>query len=427
MSKIERTLTNLTMRDGIMEKVKFYRETEFKETEIGRIPKEWKIVRLGSLTEIIMGQSPPSTSYNNETGIPFLQGKAEFGRINPKHAKFTTSPIKIAPKGSILLSVRAPVGDVNIADIDYCIGRGLACLVPKKILKDFLFYLFQKMKSELENQSGGSTFKSVTRNVLRNFRIPFPPFSEQKAIAKVLKDFDELIEVIDKQIENFERIKKGLMQELLTKGIGHKEFKDTEIGRIPKEWEVKRLGGETCEINPNYKIQRGKVYKFVPMEAVNEDFYKVKFYTEREWTGSGVKFSYGDVLLARITPSAENGKTTVIDFLNKDEYGIGSTEFIVFKPNRAIPLFIYYILKWNKVRNQLINQMTGTTGRQRIPISAPNRIKIPLPPLGEQKKITEILSKWDKVIELKKAKKEKLERMKKKVMELLLTGKVRIR
>ena len=200
-----------------------------------------------------------------------------------------------------------------------------------------------------------------------------------------------------------------------------KEFKKTEIGKIPKEWEVKRLGGEICEINPNYKIQRGKIYKFLPMEAVNEDFYKVKFYTERKWNGSGVKFAYGDVLLARITPSAENGKTALVDFLNRDECGIGSTEFIVFKPKETDSFFIYYILKWDKVRNQLINQMTGTTGRQRIPNSAPNRVKISLPPLSEQKAIAKVLKDFDDLLEVIEEKIKTLQRIKKGLMEVYFT------
>jgi len=200
-----------------------------------------------------------------------------------------------------------------------------------------------------------------------------------------------------------------------------KEFKKTEIGEIPQEWEVKRLGGEICEVNPNYEIQRGKIYKFVPMEAVSKDFYKVKFYTEREWKGTGVKFSYGDVLLARITPSVENGKTAIINFLNKDECGTGSTEFIVFKPIKADSFFVYYVLKWDKVRNQLISQMTGTTGRQRVPNSAPNRIKIFLPSFSEQKAIAKVLKDFDDLLEVIEEKIKTLQRIKKGLMEVYFT------
>ncbi len=191
--------------------------------------------------------------------------------------------------------------------------------------------------------------------------------------------------------------------------------------KLPEGWKWVKLGGEACEINPNYKLQAGKVYKFVPMEAVSEELYKVKFYTRVKWNGSGVKFALGDILLARITPSAENGKTAIIDFLNKHEYGFGSTEFIVFSPKDADSFFIYYIIKWDKVRSRLISQMTGTSGRQRIPNYAPNRIKIPLPPLPGQQKIAEILETVDNAIEKTEKIIEKYKRIKQGLMQELLT------
>jgi len=132
----------------VKERISFYKETKFKDTEIGKIPEEWELVSLGEKVDLTMGQSPPSSSYNyKKEGFPFLQGKAEFSSIYPKNIKYTTKPLKIAPKNSILLSVRAPVGDVNIADKNYCIGRGLASLLPKNdtdLL--FLFYLIKIFK-----------------------------------------------------------------------------------------------------------------------------------------------------------------------------------------------------------------------------------------------------------------------------------------
>src|SRR3989338_5139186 len=90
---------------------------DYKETELGELPKEWGVVKLGDKCNLVMGQSPDGETYNKEgNGMPFLQGKAEFGTLFPKHIKYTTKPAKIAKKGTILLSVRAPVGDVNIAD-----------------------------------------------------------------------------------------------------------------------------------------------------------------------------------------------------------------------------------------------------------------------------------------------------------------------
>ena len=126
------------------------------------VPEHWKVVRLGDVCNIIMGQSPPSTAYNDEgLGMPFLQGKAEFTELSPIPTKYCTTQLKIAPKGSVLMSVRAPVGDVNLADRRYIIGRGLTSLGLKCGNNRFLFYLLLHNKKKIEAKGYGSTFKSI--------------------------------------------------------------------------------------------------------------------------------------------------------------------------------------------------------------------------------------------------------------------------
>ena len=150
-------------------------EFTFKETEIGSFPDDWEVMQLGDAAELIMGQSPPGNTYNEiSDGIPFLQGKAEFGSINPKHIKYTTKPLKIAPEGTVLISVRAPVGDVNIADINYCIGRGLAALCLRDGENLFLSYILNFLKPEIEKEGTGSTFKAINKSKLQEFKIPSP-------------------------------------------------------------------------------------------------------------------------------------------------------------------------------------------------------------------------------------------------------------
>jgi type I restriction enzyme S subunit len=150
--------------------------------------KDWKSVSLGNEEhfEMIMGQSPPSEFYNKEkNGLPFLQGNADFGPINPTPQIYCSSPIKIAKKSDVLISVRAPVGEVNIAKEDYCIGRGLGAIRSKKeVNHEFLFYCLLNSKQQLDSISGGSTFKAVTKNQLEKFRISLPPIHEQKKIAE---------------------------------------------------------------------------------------------------------------------------------------------------------------------------------------------------------------------------------------------------
>jgi len=194
---------------------------EFKDSEIGRIPKDWEVVKLGNdnLFKITMGSSPPSSTYNaKKIGVPFLQGNAEFGAIFPSPIKYCSSPQKIANKGNILISVRAPVGDINLADQECCIGRGVASIQTKKDFfnSGFLFYFLKFNRSCFEKASLGSTFKAIRREEVDNFRLSKPNISEQQKIAAILSTVDKKIDMEKKRKEKFERIKKGLMNDLLT-------------------------------------------------------------------------------------------------------------------------------------------------------------------------------------------------------------------
>ncbi len=186
--------------------------------------EEWRIVRLGDVAEIIMGQSPPSSSYNkNGRGILFLQGNKEFGELYPKPIMYTTDPKKLCRKNDIFISVRAPVGDVNIADGEYCIGRGLAAIrfngEPK-----YLFYLLVSMKERIEELGRrGTTFKAITKNHLKNLKIPLPfrnnqpDIEKQKEIANYLDSVYEKIktlkEKIQRQITQLEEMKESILDE----------------------------------------------------------------------------------------------------------------------------------------------------------------------------------------------------------------------
>jgi len=200
-------------------KLVFYRETKLQETEIGKIPSEWKLIELAHLAQIIMGQSPPSSTYNREgIGMPFLQGKMEFGRVYPSPVTYTTQPLKTAEPNDVLISVRAPVGDANIAPCRLCIGRGLAAIRfnPKVADYMFYFYYFQTIKEHLEVLGKGSTFKAITKKDLEKLKVVQPPVNEQKRIAEVLSTVDKAIELYYEKRARLERLKRGLMDLLLT-------------------------------------------------------------------------------------------------------------------------------------------------------------------------------------------------------------------
>jgi len=192
---------------------------KFKDSPFGRIPEEWEVVRLGEIGEIIMGQSPVSSLVNQEeNGIPFLQGSAEFGVKYPLPKNWIVKPLKIAHIESILISVRAPVGDLNIANNVYSIGRGLSAIKinDSKANNLFIWYNLYFYRNKLVKMSQGSTFEAVGYKELNNFLIPLPPFPEQKRIASILSQIDQTIEKEEQYKEKLERIKKGLMEDLLT-------------------------------------------------------------------------------------------------------------------------------------------------------------------------------------------------------------------
>jgi type I restriction enzyme S subunit len=211
------------LKRGLMQELltKGIGHKEFKKTEIGEIPEEWEVVKIGNknIATLIMGQSPPSSTYNEEgVGLPFLQGKAEFGEIYPSPVVYCSKPIKIAESNDILLSVRAPVGDVNIAPLNSCIGRGLSSIRAKsdKLHRLFLFYYLKFSSKRFESLSMGSTFKAIRKREIENYKIPLPPLPEQQKIASILSTVDEKIEIQRNEKTKLEKIKRGLMDLLLT-------------------------------------------------------------------------------------------------------------------------------------------------------------------------------------------------------------------
>ena len=139
---------------------------------------------------LIMGQSPDSKSYNKDkNGIPFYQGNADFGEEHPTPTVWCTAPKKIARKGDILISVRAPIGDMNIANEDCCIGRGLAAIrLNKSDIVDinYLYHYLSATVEFLQEQGTGSTFKAINKTTLDGIEIPCPSIEKQKNIAKFI-------------------------------------------------------------------------------------------------------------------------------------------------------------------------------------------------------------------------------------------------
>lgn len=170
--------------------------SELTHNTIKKLPLGWRWVKLGEVCTIIAGQSPPGTTYRNSPdGLPFFQGKADFGLLHPVARVWCVEPIKIARLGDILISVRAPVGPTNIADVECCIGRGLAAIrCDRETDRDFILNALRRFENELARKGSGSTFHAISRTELVNLEIPLPPLAEQKRIATILNKQMEVVE-----------------------------------------------------------------------------------------------------------------------------------------------------------------------------------------------------------------------------------------
>lgn len=215
---------------------------------IGEIPKHWEVKKLKYGVNLTMGQSPSSKDCNSKkVGIPFLQGNAEFGKVYPSPSNWTEKPTKVIQKKSILVSVRAPIGAVNIANAAYCIGRGLCALSSSNY--GFLYYLAIGLNKELNSYGTGSTFKAISLEQFSNVYIPFPLPTEQTAIANYLDrkttQIDQVIADKKRLVELYQEEKTAIINQAVTKGINPDvKLKDSGIewlGEIPKHWEVKKL------------------------------------------------------------------------------------------------------------------------------------------------------------------------------------------
>ena len=405
----------------------FYKETEFQDSSIGKVPRDWDIRELGDeyIAEIIAGQSPPSSTYNKENhGLAFLQGKTEFGDMFPSPTVYCSKPIKLAEKDDVLLSVRAPVGDVNIAPFECCIGRGLAAIRTRKerLSHMFLFHYLRHEGRRFQALSTGSTFKAIRMREIESFQVPLPPTVEQTAIVGVLGVVDSAIELADKVIAKTERLKKGLMQQLLTRGIGHTEYKDTPIGKIPKEWDVRELSDETtADIiagqSPSSSTYN-KEYVGLPFLQGKMEFGEM-FPSPTTYCSKPIKVAKkNDVLLSVRAPV---GDVNIAPFECCIGRGLAA---IRTKADKLDHLFLFYYLQHEGGRFDALS--TGSTFKA-IRIREIAKFSIPRPSLPEQQEIVEILSSVDKKIELERKEKEKLEKIKLSLMDLLLTGKVRIK
>lgn len=203
--------------------------------------KNWGLFKLSEIADIIMGQSPKSIFYNQEKkGLPFFQGKTEFGEYYPKVAQYTSKVLKKASEGDILFTVRAPVGELNVADKDCCIGRGLAAIRAKNNKEQkFLFYLLKTYSDKFLSISNGAVYDAINSKDLVSCKFDIPKNSDERIkIGEILNNFDLHINNNIKIIERLSELTKIIYEEWFLKFRINKKLKKTQqnLSDIPDGW-----------------------------------------------------------------------------------------------------------------------------------------------------------------------------------------------
>src|SRR4030043_2268733 len=219
-----------------------------KNTPIGKIPVDWEVARFKNIaTAFYNGGTPDTTNKDYWNGsIPWITG-ADFENQKVKTIRkyITSDGVKnsatnVIPKGNLLIVTRTGVGKVAIAPFDIAISQDITGVIldSQKASPEFIYWYLDFISSKLKSTIQGTSISGLLRTDLEEVDLPLPVVAEQKKIAEILTTVDEAIEKTDQIIEKTKEAKKGLMQRLLTRGIGHEKYKKTEIGEIPEEWEV---------------------------------------------------------------------------------------------------------------------------------------------------------------------------------------------
>ena len=240
-------------------------------TDNSDLPRGWVFATVRELFQLEMGQSPDGNSINTIKGFEFHQGKVFFGNkyLLPS-SYFTSSPKKMGVPHSIILSVRAPVGDVNILDREICIGRGLCCLLPTSVIDlKFAYYSFLVKKSSFESNATGSTFKSISKRIISEEILPLPPLEEQKRIVARIEELMPLVEQYDKAHSEWtrlndqlpEQLKKSILQEAIQGKLVPQDPTDEPASVL-----LERIRTEKVQL-----IKEGKIKKGQPTSHIYRD------------------------------------------------------------------------------------------------------------------------------------------------------------
>lgn len=352
-----------------------------------------KLIALKDVCKINMGQSPNSSSYNDYgDGMPFFQGNADFGERYPITRVWCNTPTKIAQAEDILISVRAPIGALNYAKEECCIGRGLAAITPdrNKVSQDFIYWALKGKKAELNDKGNGSTFKAISRKILEETMIPDINFEQQHKCAENLEKIYGIIQNRRKELLALDDLIKARFVEMFGSPVSN-----------PMSWE-KRTLKEVC-----IKLNDGS--HFSPESFETGDY---KYVTAKNIKFSGFDFSnityvpeaVHRPIFDRCNPEFEDvlyikdGATTGVAIVNTlDEEFTLLSSVALLKQDRSIMngYFLATLLNNKDMYLNIRNNMGGAA-ITRLTIAKLNAIEIIVPPIELQNQFAAFVAEVDK-------------------------------
>jgi type I restriction enzyme S subunit len=421
----------------------------YKDSDLGEIPEDWEVVKLSEFTDEITDfvASGSFESLRNNVNVYSERNYALYIRLTDIRKGLGHTDQKYVDKLSydflsksnlfgkeiLFANIGANVGEVHLMptlEYDSTIAPNMIVIRAnnERIEPVFLYSYLDSVvgKKEINKIIAGSGHPKINKTDLRQLLAILPPLPEQQKIAKILSTVDEKIDVIDQQIAETTELKKGLMQRLLTKGIGHTKFKDSPLGEIPESWEVNRLGEVTKTFAGGTPRRSDSSYYNgdIPWVKSGEVNQRNIFCTSEFVTGKAIKetatrlIPKDCVLVALYGATAGNvGRLRIEACSNQAVLAINSIN------ENLINAYVYHYLKL--ATNKLISFSQGS-GQPNLSKGIIDSVYIPLPPLPEQQKIVNILSTVDNKLEVLKDKKAEFQELKKGLMQNLLTGKIRV-
>lgn len=329
------------------------------------------MARLDQICKLNMGQSPDSSSYNeNKIGMPFFQGNADFGTLHPTIRIWCSAPTKVANPGDILISVRAPIGALNIANVKCCIGRGLAALTvdERKCKKAYLWHAIGSKVDELNSKGTGSTFKAISKNILAETEIPLPNLDMQTHIAAVLDKIDNLISFRKQQLARLDELVKARFVEL----FGDPELNPRGLPVLP--WNAVFLT-TTGKLDSNAMVENGRY----PFFTCAKESYKIDSYA----------FDCEALLLAG------NNAAGIYDVKHyKGKFNAYQRTYVLRLMNEKWSYILFKRQLEDKLQ-YLQSQSKGTNTRY-LTLGILNELRFVVPPVAEQEQFAVFVEQTDK-------------------------------